>query len=80
MCFYGPVSIIKKVLPAGSQKSCLLILGLDNAGKSTLTAHLAGFFNGVVRLHRRQNLSLMLNQPQTDYSLKNLTSRPVNGA
>ncbi|EDW43112.1 ADP-ribosylation factor-like protein 3 [Drosophila sechellia] len=46
MCFYGPVSFIKKILPTGSQKSCLLILGLDNAGKSTLTDRLAEIFNG----------------------------------
>ncbi|EDV54220.1 ADP-ribosylation factor-like protein 3 [Drosophila erecta] len=46
MCFYGPVSLIRKILPAGSQKSCLLILGLDNAGKSALTASLAKMFNG----------------------------------
>ncbi|XP_043655050.1 ADP-ribosylation factor-like protein 3 [Drosophila teissieri] len=46
MCFYGPVAFIRKILPAGSQKSCLLILGLDNAGKSTLTASLAEIFNG----------------------------------
>ncbi|XP_037730233.1 ADP-ribosylation factor-like protein 3 [Drosophila subpulchrella] len=54
MCFYGPVSVIKKILPAGSPKSCLLILGLDNAGKSTLTAHLAGFFNGVPKESNKQ--------------------------
>ncbi|XP_017124184.1 ADP-ribosylation factor-like protein 3 [Drosophila elegans] len=46
MCFYGPVTLIKKILPTGSHRSCLLILGLDNAGKSTLTARLAEIYNG----------------------------------
>ncbi|KAH8346637.1 hypothetical protein KR084_007333, partial [Drosophila pseudotakahashii] len=46
MCFNGPVSLIKKILPTGSHKSCLLIIGLDNAGKSTLTARLAEVFDG----------------------------------
>lgn len=49
MCFHGPVSLIKKVLPFGSQGSSLLILGLDNAGKTTLTARLAGILNAAVR-------------------------------
>ncbi|XP_017058745.1 ADP-ribosylation factor-like protein 3 [Drosophila ficusphila] len=46
MCIYGVVSFFKKFLPLGTQKSCLLILGLDNAGKSTLTDRLAEVFNG----------------------------------
>ncbi|EDV42563.1 uncharacterized protein Dana_GF16956 [Drosophila ananassae] len=46
MCFHGPVSLIKKVLPFSSQGSSLLILGLDNAGKTTLTTRLAGILNG----------------------------------
>ncbi|XP_017073439.1 ADP-ribosylation factor-like protein 3 [Drosophila eugracilis] len=46
MCLYGPVSVIKKIMPMGLQKSCLLILGLDNAGKSTLTARLVEILNG----------------------------------
>uniref|UniRef100_A0A6P4FTX7 ADP-ribosylation factor-like protein 3 isoform X1 n=2 Tax=Drosophila rhopaloa TaxID=1041015 RepID=A0A6P4FTX7_DRORH len=46
MCFYGPISLIKKILPTGSHRSRLLILGLDNAGKSTLTARLSEIYNG----------------------------------
>ncbi|KAH8382148.1 hypothetical protein KR009_002074 [Drosophila setifemur] len=46
MCFYGPVSLIKKILPAGSNGSCLLVMGLDNAGKSALIDRLAPLLNG----------------------------------
>ncbi|KAH8375159.1 hypothetical protein KR200_009457 [Drosophila serrata] len=46
MCFHGPLSLILRVLPTGSQNNNLLILGLDNAGKSTLTARLSEIFNG----------------------------------
>ncbi|KAH8341875.1 hypothetical protein KR059_003145 [Drosophila kikkawai] len=46
MCFHGPLSLIQRILPTGSQNNGLLILGLDNAGKSTLTERLSEIFNG----------------------------------
>lgn len=50
MCFHGPFSVIKRILPTGVHRPCLLILGLDNAGKSTLTARLSEVLNGKVSL------------------------------
>ncbi|SPP82937.1 ADP-ribosylation factor-like protein 3 [Drosophila guanche] len=35
------LSLIRKFLPKSETDSCLLVLGLDNAGKSSLTARLA---------------------------------------
>ncbi|XP_033232813.1 ADP-ribosylation factor-like protein 3 isoform X1 [Drosophila pseudoobscura] len=41
MCFSGSVSLIRKLLPPRAGEPCLLVLGLDNAGKSSLTGSLA---------------------------------------
>ncbi|EDW23795.1 GL23730 [Drosophila persimilis] len=41
MCFNGSVSLIRKLLPPRAGEPCLLVLGLDNAGKSSLTGSLA---------------------------------------
>ncbi|KAH8293746.1 hypothetical protein KR054_003800 [Drosophila jambulina] len=46
MCFNGPFALLQRILPTGSHNNGVLILGLDNAGKSTLTARLAEIFNG----------------------------------
>ncbi|KAH8284383.1 hypothetical protein KR018_011118, partial [Drosophila ironensis] len=46
MCFQGPVSLLKKALPFHIQSPSLLMLGLDNAGKSTLTIRLAQILCG----------------------------------
>ncbi|XP_033244268.1 ADP-ribosylation factor-like protein 3 isoform X2 [Drosophila miranda] len=53
MCFNGSFSLIRKLLPPRAEEPCLLVLGLDNAGKSSLTGSLADKLGDSVRCHGR---------------------------